>query len=357
MSNLFQKVSSPNKHILNARLVDRKLVTKSDERTFLITLEFEEPVLFSAGDSIAIYPHNSQCDVLEWCKILNIEPDYILSESLTVFEYLKTSVALNKWTSKMSQVLFPEGKLPLDMKDLDPIVILKSLTFSTDSSLKLLECLAPQMPRYYSIASSPVVSNCRMDLLVALNSFEINGVKKFGLASSYLCKDIDLGSPIRGFIHSANHFRIADTNVPMIMIGPGTGVAPFRAFIQERVRLHAKKNWLFFGERNRCADFYFEDELSDLESSGHLKLSLAFSRDQDYKIYVQHLISQHKAEIIAWLKEGAYIFVCGDAKNMAKDVEQALIEIIQEYQGLDVKEATVLLREWKKSGRYNLDVY
>lgn len=357
MSNLFQKTSSPTKDILHARLASRKLVTKNDERTFLVTLEFDEPVSFLTGDSIALYPHNKDEDVYNFCKSLRLAPSIQIHESLTLYNYLKKQVSLSKWTTKMSQLLFLEGKLPAEMKELDPLVIIESLNLSSDISLKLLECFAPQMPRYYSIASSPVVSTNKIDLLVALNSYEVDGIKKFGLASSFLCKDIEIGTPIQGFIHSAHHFRIPEPSHPIIMIGPGTGIAPFRAFIQERIQQKAIQNWLFFGERNRLSDFYFEEELLDLEARGELKLSCAFSRDQDHKVYVQHLILEHKHEIASWLDKGAHIYVCGDAKNMAKDVEQALVEIIQDYQGLDPKSALMLLRDWKKSRRYNLDVY
>lgn len=257
----------------------------------------------------------------------------------------------------MSLVAFEDGKLPLELKEKQPLEILKSLNLGAKKPLELISVLSPQMPRYYSIASSPLKNPRQIDLLVTLNWFEVNGETKFGVASSFLCHEALIGTKIHGFVHSAEHFRIPENETPIIMIGPGTGIAPFRAFIQDRVHYHHKRNWLFFGERSRKSDFYFEDELINLSENGKLKLSLAFSRDQDHKVYVQDVMKEQKEQLYRWIQDGAYIYVCGDAKNMAKDVEQTLIEILVEYQSMDPKEALLCLRQWRKQKRYNLDVY
>jgi sulfite reductase (NADPH) flavoprotein alpha-component len=357
MSNLLIPESAKEKPVIKARLSNRLQLTKNDNRTYLLSLEFEEEVPFKAGDSFAIFPANSDKDVLEFLSALNLPQDLNLNSSMTAFDFLKHKVSLTKWNSKLSQLVFNEPKLPEQLQELPPIQILKTLDISMELAKELILLLPPQMPRYYSIASSPKINSRSLDLLVSLNRFEVDGKECFGLASSFLCLDSPLNASLFGFIHSAEHFRVPDENVPIIMIGPGTGVAPFRAFIQERIQNQLSKNWLFFGERNKSSDFYFEEELTSYNLEKKLTLSLAFSRDQDHKIYVQDLIYQHKEEFHEWIKEGAIIYVCGDAKNMARDVEAAIIKILAEFEKIELKEAQVMLRSLKKQKRYNLDVY
>jgi len=345
------------KQIISGRITDRKCLTKNDQRTYLVSLTFEYPIDYLSGDSLAIYPENNDQEALIWCQVLRLNPEMPYNQHLTILEFLKRKVSLSKWSSKMSELLFKESKLPEGLKDLEPLDILKNLEMNQNLSLELLSLMPPQMPRYYSIASSPLSNPKSMDLLVSLNSFQVGDEIKFGLASSYLCLTIDIDTPVYGFIHRAEHFRVPDTSKPIIMIGPGTGIAPFRAFIQERIASHHHQNWLFFGERSKSSDFYFEDELSSYALDHKLKLSLAFSRDQPHKIYVQDLIKQQKHELYEWIQKGAILYVCGDAKNMAKDVEQTLIQIFEEFEQLDTPSARLKLRQMRKDKRYNLDVY
>jgi sulfite reductase (NADPH) flavoprotein alpha-component len=198
-----------------------------------------------------------------FCDLLKLDPSTTVNNCINLFEYLSSKVSLTKWNSRLSQLLFHESKLPEDLKNLEAKQILSTLNITPELALELLPLLSPQMPRYYSIASCPLIDPFKIDLLVSLNSFEVEGVLKYGLASSFLCLDVTIGATIHGFIHSAPHFRIPHNDSPIIMIGPGTGLAPFRAFIQERILKNQNKNWLFFGERNRASDFYFEQELID----------------------------------------------------------------------------------------------
>jgi sulfite reductase (NADPH) flavoprotein alpha-component len=357
MSNFLLPEAANEKTIFSARLIKRTAITKNQQRTFFLTLEFESPVPYKTGDSLAIYPENSNQDVIEFCNALKISPDHYVTSEITVMDFLKKKVSLNKWTSKMSQLIFNESKLPEELKNLENIGILNSISISKDQALELIKILPPQMPRYYSIASSPLSNPCQIDLLVSLNSFDVNGILKYGVASMFLCLDAPMNYHLHGFIHAADHFRIPQSDTPIIMIGPGTGVAPFRAFIQERITIGHSKNWLFFGERHKETDFYFRDEFIRYADEGDLKLSLAFSRDQDHKIYVQDLMIEQKKELYDWIQKGAIIYICGDAKNMAKSVETALVNIIAEYQEQDPKSVIGQLRSWRKEGRYNLDVY
>lgn len=357
MPNFLIPDSAKEKTIFKGRLGKRRQLTKNDNRTFFLSIDFEDDVHFKAGDSLAIFPRNKDEDVFDFLKVLNLPSNLEIESGISVFDILKNKTSLTKWTSKLSQLIFNEPKLPDSLQNLTPIQILKSVNVSQTVAHELLSLLPPQMPRYYSIASSPIINSRSIDLLVSLNRFEIEGKECYGLASSFLCLDTDLNSDIYGFIHPAEHFRIPEENIPIIMIGPGTGVAPFRAFIQERIHSGHGKNWLFFGERNKTSDFYFEDELTNYHLDNKLTLSLAFSRDQEHKIYVQDLINTHKEQFYDWINKGAVIYVCGDAKNMARDVEAAIIKLLSEYEKIELKEAQLMLRALRKQKRYNLDVY
>ena len=179
----------------------------------------------------------------------------------------------------------------------------------------------------------------------------------YGVCSHYLCYRAPLNEPvIPVFVQPSRHFTLPEASCerPIIMIGPGTGVAPFRAFMQQRT---CTRNWLFFGERNQTCDFYYRTFWEEHISKGHLRLDSAFSRDQAEKIYVQHRLLERKKEVWQWIQEGAYLFVCGDASKMAKDVDQALQHIAQEEGKLDPLAARAYFKEMRKEKRYLRDVY
>jgi NADPH-dependent sulfite reductase flavoprotein alpha-component len=223
------------------------------------------------------------------------------------------------------------------------------------SADELLATLKPLQPRSYSIASSPKAHPWDVHLTVSAVRYG----KRKGVSSTFLADRAEDGEvPI--FLQPSKHFRPpADGDVPMIMIGPGTGVAPFRGFLQERrMRGDAGKNWLFFGEQHAATDFYYRDELQRMQRDGLLtQLSLAFSRDQGEKIYVQHRIQQQGAQLWQWLQDGAQIYVCGDATHMAKDVDLALRHAIQQHGGLSEDDAAEHLRYLAEQKRYLRDVY
>jgi len=222
---------------------------------------------------------------------------------------------------------------------------------------ELAGALKPMQPRNYSIASSPRAHAGEVHLTVAAVRWDAPGRK--GACSTYLA-DRCAGADVPIFIQPSPHFRLpADPATPIIMIGPGTGVAPFRGFLHDRRATGAPgRNWLFFGERRRATDFYYQDELTALQKDGVLtRLSLAFSRDQPEKRYVQHCLAEQGAEIWAWLQEGAAIYVCGDATNMAKDVEAALLSLLARYGGLERDAAQDYLRALARQKRYLRDVY
>jgi sulfite reductase (NADPH) flavoprotein alpha-component len=232
-----------------------------------------------------------------------------------------------------------------------------SVHFTPEEFVKLLRKL---QPRLYSIASSQKTFPEQVHLTVATVRYDSNGRRRKGVASTYLAERISEETRTPVFVHVAKGFRLPeDGNTSVIMIGPGTGVAPFRAFLQERKETGAKgRNWLFFGEQRRTCDFLYENDFQEMKNAGVLtKLETAFSRDQEHKIYVQHRMLENAAELWQWLNEGAHFFVCGDASRMAKDVDLALHQIVAQQGGKTPEEAAEYIEAMKKAKRYKRDVY
>jgi sulfite reductase (NADPH) flavoprotein alpha-component len=226
---------------------------------------------------------------------------------------------------------------------------------------ELIKTMRKLQPRLYSIASSMKAVGNNVHLTIATVRYESHGRKRKGVASSFLADRTGPEVPVPVFVHQAKHFRLPeDTNTPVIMVGPGTGVAPFRAFLQERKATGSKgKNWLFFGEQRRSQDFMYEEELMALQQEGVLtKLDIAFSRDvPGQKVYVQHRMRENAKELYQWLEEGAHFYVCGDGARMAKDVDAELIKIAETEGGKSPQEAAEYIEGLKKSKRYKRDVY
>jgi len=215
-------------------------------------------------------------------------------------------------------------------------------------------------PRLYSIASSLKAHPEEVHLCVGAVRYEVHGVMHKGVASTFLADRLALGETTGLFFHVAKHFRLpTDRTKPVIMVGPGTGIAPFRAFLEEREATGSPgKNWLFFGDQRRTSDFLYHDQIIEWVQKGLLtRLDTAFSRDQEEKIYVQTRMLQAASELWQWLEEGAHFYVCGDAKRMAKDVDAALHEIIQTAGGRSAEEAVAYIADMKKNKRYQRDVY
>jgi len=228
------------------------------------------------------------------------------------------------------------------------------------SAAEFLALLKPLQHRAYSISSSSKPHPDTVHLTVASVRYDAHGRHHKGVCSTYLADIADPHTPVKVFFTPNNSFRVpSDDSLPMIMVGPGTGIAPFRAFLQERrARKASGNNWLFFGDRNAATDFIYRDEIEAMQAEGVLtRLDLAFSRDQAEKIYVQDRMRQHGAELFAWLEQGGYFFVCGDAYRMAKDVDQALHDVIRSHGKLSEAEAIDYVNHLKKTKRYVRDVY
>ncbi|EGR0495133.1 assimilatory sulfite reductase (NADPH) flavoprotein subunit [Vibrio cholerae] len=228
------------------------------------------------------------------------------------------------------------------------------------SASQLLSLLRRLTPRLYSIASSQSEVGEEVHLTVGVVEYEYKGEQRLGGASSFLAHQLEEGAPVKVFVEHNNNFKLpSDDNAPLIMVGPGTGIAPFRSFIQEREnRGAAGKNWLLFGDRTFTQDFLYQVEWQKYLKSGVLnRLDVAFSRDQNEKVYVQHRLLEQAELVWQWLQEGAYFYVCGDASRMAKDVHQALITVVEQQGGLNREQAEEYVSELRKAKRYQRDVY
>jgi len=237
------------------------------------------------------------------------------------------------------------------------LLLLLPKPFSAGEFVKFLRKLAP---RLYSISSSPKAHPGEVHLTVSAVRYQTHGRTRKGVASTFLADRVGDDDRVNVFVHSAHGFKPpANYDAPTIMVGPGTGIAPFRAFLEERQAGGARgKNWLFFGDQKRSADFLYEEQLIAWHKEGHLtRLDLAFSRDQQEKVYVQHRMLECAAELWSWLQDGAHFYVCGDASRMAKDVDAALHAVAQRAGGLPSDAADEFVRTLRDEKRYQRDVY
>ena len=223
---------------------------------------------------------------------------------------------------------------------------------------EIVALLLPISPRLYSISSSSEAHDGQVHLTVSLNKFKVNDEIKSGLASEFLA-DFPLEEQLEFYIHKNQNFRLPNQETNIIMIGPGTGIAPFRSFLAERDVTGAEgKNWLFFGEQHFVLDFYYQTEIQEWLTTGVLtKLDTAFSRDQERKIYVQDRIREKATEFNSWLEKGASIYICGQKNPMSQDVEKAIVEVIAKERSISESEAQQILEELENQGKYQKDVY
>lgn len=343
-----------------------------ETRQFALDLA-DSGLSYEAGDALGVRPRNCPelvSELLDLTRLgantsVNIDTfgDVPLQQALTQhFEIARPSsdtlafIAERSANPGLKQLLNPEHKAELNNwlwgRQLADVLHEYPIECSADELLGTLKRL---QPRLYSIASSAKAYPHEVHLTVAAVRYG----KRKGVSSTFLADRVGDGE-VPLFIQPSKHFRPpSDGEVPMIMIGPGTGVAPFRAFLQERRALgHQGRNWLFFGEQHAATDFYYQNELQGLQRDGLLThLSLAFSRDQAQKVYVQHRIREQGAELWRWLQDGAKLYICGDASHMAKDVDQALRQVAQTHGGLGVEGAVDYWRQLSEQKRYLRDVY
>jgi sulfite reductase (NADPH) flavoprotein alpha-component len=250
----------------------------------------------------------------------------------------------------------PDG----DAESLDVMAVLQKFSHVRPHPEAFVEALEPLQPRLYSISSSHKATPGKLSLTVDCVRYVINKRKRLGLASTFLAERIKPGDEVKVYVQKAHGFALPqDPKTPIIMIGPGTGIAPFRAFLLDRRATGAPgRNWLFFGHQRSDCDFFYADELNAMKTSGLLtRLSLAWSRDGEKKFYVQDRMREVGRELWTWLAEGANVYVCGDAKRMAKDVERALVDIVAQHGARSTDEAIAFVGELKRKDRFQQDVY
>lgn len=335
----------------------------SNKQTYHIEISTEEEIEYEPGDTIGIVPRNRPEVVDRIISLTGIDPELeietakakapvreLLASNLNIC-YLLTST-IKKYASIIAQEI-PDTRM--DLVDLLRIYPVKD----AEQFKEVLQVLIPIAPRLYSVASSPEGhGRNEVHITVARDRFLAQDEQRYGLCSEFL-GDQPVGSSLTFYVHKDKNFKLPAAEKDIIMIGPGTGVAPFRAFLAERDATGATgKNWFFFGEQHFVTDFLYQVEMQNYVQTGVLtKLDLAFSRDQSEKIYVQHRMQQQAAELYKWIEGGASVYISGTKDPMSKDVETALVKIIGEEGKLSDDAAAKYLEQLKKEGRYSKDVY
>lgn len=347
----------------------------SEKETWHIEIALPENGLdYAVGDSLGVLPVNSPALVDAVIARLGARPERIIA-GRTFRDHLFYDFSLGSPPDALFQLLSylsggeqrrkaralaagedPDG----DAAHLDVLGALHKFAAARPDAEAFLEVLDPLQPRLYSISSSPQADAGKVSLTVDAVRYSVNKRPRLGVASTFLAERLEPGAAIKVYVQKARHFALPqDPATPIIMIGPGTGIAPFRAFLRERQATRAPgRNWLFFGHRREETDFFYKDELTAMKQAGVLhRLTLAWSRQGPDKIYVQDRMREVGADLWRWLAEGAHVYVCGDARRMAKDVEQALVDVVAKQGMRSTDEAIAFVQALKRNGRYQADVY
>lgn len=372
-----------------ARISENRLLNKpgsaKETRHFVVDLR-GSGLQYKAGDSLGIFPSNRRSEVDEILQRLGATGDELVAPPVLKLPspkplraLLTDRLALSKPTRKIVETLAAKATDANEKARLDGLLVpeSKDILASFLEQREFVDLLAefpsaqitPQefvahlrklMPRLYSVASSSKAYPSDVHLTVAIVRYETNHRQRVGVCSTFLSDRAQVGStPVPVFVSDSHFAPPEDGAKDCIMVGPGTGIAPFRAFMQDRVATGAKgRNWLFFGDQKRGTDFLYEEDWQELLAKKQLtRLDTAFSRDQLLKVYVQDRMRENAAEIWSWVKAGAHFYVCGDAKRMAKDVDTALHDIIADKGGMSIEQAAEYVKQMKKEKRYQRDVY
>ncbi|QNK60535.1 assimilatory sulfite reductase (NADPH) flavoprotein subunit [Paenibacillus sp. PAMC21692] len=353
----------------------------SDRETRHLEISLEGSGLtYEPGDCVGIYPQNDPALVdaiiaeMKWSGSENVVPTKDGAEGqlrnalLAQFEVtvltrplLEKAAAFSE-NAKLAELILPDNKATLRAytSGRDLLDLLQDFGPWKLSAADLVSILRKMPPRLYSIASSGSAHPEEVHVTIRKVEYEAHGRKRGGVCSVQVSERLEEGGRLPIFIQNNPNFKLpANPETPVIMVGPGTGVAPFRAFMEEREELGASgKSWLFYGDRHFVTDFLYQTDWQRMLKDGVLtKLDVAFSRDTEEKVYVQHRILEHAAELYKWLLEGAHVYVCGDEKHMAHDVHAALLSVVEKQGGLNAEAAAAYLADLQVSGRYQRDVY
>ena len=362
---------------LYATFLSRRRLNKegSEKETWHVEFDLAECGLdYTVGNSFGIFPANDPDLVNAVMTALDVPPDFPIGGQ-SMREVLTDGVSLSPAPDMLFQLIsyltggdrrkkakaLADGKDPDgDAATLDVLAALQKFPGIRPDPEAFIESLDVLQPRVYSISSSLKSNPGRVSLTVDAVRYQVDKRRRLGVASTFLGGRVVPGDKIKVYVQKAQHFALpANPNLPIIMIGPGTGVAPFRAFLQERIATKAPgPNWLYFGHQRSDYDFFYQDEFVAMRKAGHLhRLTLAWSRDGKDKIYVQHRMRDDGRDLWEWISHGAHIYVCGDALRMAKDVERALIDVVAEHGKRSPEDAARFVNDLKKNDRYQADVY
>lgn len=333
---------------------------------------------YEAGDALGVFPANDPALVEEVLRALGCDGEEAVPgkdgqpvslrlalrshfEITRIPQPLLAAVAERSGDARLRRLVSPEanGDLAEFLEGRDILDLLRAHPEAKFSPAEFTSRLRKLQPRLYSIASSPRSHPDQVHLTVGVVRYEAHGRRRGGVCSTFLADRVGPDTPVPVFVHTNPAFRPPAPDAPLIMVGPGTGIAPFRAFLQERQATGARgRNWLFFGDQHRATDFLYRDEIETFQRDGLLtRLDLAWSRDQAAKQYVQHRMLEHATELWRWLEAGAGFYVCGDARRMAKDVEAALCRVIETAGGKSADAAAAYVKRLKAERRYCRDVY
>ena len=361
-----------------ATLITNQKITGRQSDKDVRHLEFDlagSDLHYQAGDALGVWFDNDPKLVDEILSLAQIDPTTevtIEGKAQTISTALLSHLELTQNTpafvkgyaalahNEQLNDLVADNQALQELVQRTPIVDVLHKFPAKLTAEQLVSLLRPLMPRLYSISSSPAEVGEEVHLTVGVVRFEHEGRARSGAASSFLADRVEEDGAVRVFVEHNDNFRLPnDMTKPIIMVGSGTGVAPFRAFMQQRVADEASgKNWLIFGNPHFASDFLYQTEWQQFAKEGFLhKYDFAWSRDQEKKIYVQDKIRENSTALWQWLQEGAYFYVCGDASKMAKDVEQALLDVIAKEGNLSSDEAEDYLNELREVKRYQRDVY
>lgn len=333
----------------------------SNKKTWHIEIAAES-LEYEAGDSIGIVPKNREeiADLI--IELSKVDPNQVVEykkESRTIKDLLINKLNISNLNDKTIKRYAELIQQEIPFTKIDLLELLYSYPVNNaDLFVELIQLLNPQSPRLYTVSSSPLATEGEVHITVARDIFWANEKKKYGLCSDFLSA-FNVNENIEFFVQKNKRFKLPAKEKDIIMVGPGTGIAAFRGFLAEREASGASgRNWLFFGEQHFATDFLYQTEIQNWETTGTLtKVHVAFSRDQQEKIYVQHRMLEFGAELFEWLQGGAYFYVCGKKDPMSNDVEQALVQIIEQYGKMSNEEAKSYIQLLKESHRYHKDVY
>lgn len=333
----------------------------SNKETFHIEIA-AEGLNYTCGDSIGIVPENDSQVVTDIIAVTNVDGNKSVEfkkEKFTVYELLKRKINIIHLTERLVKQYAEITGHVIEAGKLDLLDLVKKYPVQSRTQFEeILVSLNAISPRLYTIASSPAAHEGEVHILAVKDNYRVNGETRFGLCSNFL-STLKTNAVQQFFIQPNKRFRLPAENKDIIMVGPGTGIAAFRSFLAERDATCASgRNWLFFGEQHFVSDFLYQTEIQNWYETGVLtKVNLAFSRDQKEKLYVQHKMEEHAAELYSWLQGGASFFVCGKKDPMSVDVENSLISIIVQQGNKTAAEAKHYLEQLEAEGRFEKDVY